>query len=152
VTLADATDRAGPYFRQKHMGRGLAVGDLDDDGRPDLVISHTNERLAVLRNVSADGHHWLGVGLTGRPGRDAVGARLTLEVGGRTLMRVVKGGGSDLSASDRRVLFGLGATTAIGRLTVRWPSGRTDTYDGLPIDRSSYLTEGDPTPRPAAAP
>jgi hypothetical protein len=147
VTFQNVTDRGGPYFHNKHMGRGLALGDLDGDGRTDLVVSHMGAPVALLRNVADEGHHWLGVGLTGNPNRDAVGARLTLEAGGRTLVRVVKGGGSYLSACDQRVLFGLGEGTSTGRLTVRWPSGRTDTYNDLPIDRYWYLAEGDPTPR-----
>jgi hypothetical protein len=152
VAFQNVTDRGGPYFRAKHLGRGLAVGDLDNDGRPDLVVSHLNQPVVVLRNVEDNGSHWLGVGLTGRPGRDAVGAVLTLDVAGRTLVRTVKGGGSYLSASDPRVLFGLGDAQAVGRLSVRWPSGQTTTYDHLPIDRYWYLTEGDPTPHAAAAP
>ena len=143
VAFADATDRGGPYFQKKHMGRGVALGDLDNDGRTDLVISHTNERLAVLRNVSADGHHWLGLGLTGQPCRDAAGAKLTLEVGGRTLLRAVKGGGSYMSASDQRVLFGLGDSTAIGRLTAMHAAARASigAMSGrTPLHRAATLT------------
>ncbi len=149
VTFRNVTDRGGPYFLQKHMGRGVALGDLDNDGRTDLVVSHTNEPVALLRNVVDNGHHWLGVALTGRGNRDIVGARLTLEVDGRQLVRVIKGGGSYLSSGDPRVIFGLGGTKRTGRLTVRWPSGTTDAWENLPIDQYSHLAEGDPTPRPA---
>jgi hypothetical protein len=136
--------RAGEYFRQSHRGRGLAVGDLDNDGRPDLVFSNVNEPVRILRNVSDAGHHWLGVELTGKDRRDVVGARLTLEVGDRKLTRFARGGGSYLSASDRRLLFGLGAADKVGRLTVEWPSGepRVERYDGLAIDRYHRLVQG----------
>src|SRR5207253_668194 len=131
----NVSDRGGPFFQGRYLGRGLAVGDLDNDGRADVVLNHLNGPAVLLRNRLETGHHWLGVELVGHPYRDAVGARLSLEVGGRALVRAVKGGGSYLSAGDRRVVFGLGAERAPGRLTVRWPSGRTQTWDGLGADR-----------------
>src|SRR5262249_45291923 len=99
VRFADVSGSAGPFFRAKHTGRGVALGDLDNDGRTDVVISHLNEPVVLLRNNVDDGHHWLGVELIGQPGRDAVGANLVLEVAGRRLVRAVKGGGSYLSSS-----------------------------------------------------
>jgi enediyne biosynthesis protein E4 len=142
------TDAGGPYFRAEHRGRGLAVGDLDNDGRPDLVVSHQNEPVALLRNVAAPQRHWLGVELAGRDRRDVVGARLTLEVNGRRLVRFAKGGRSYLSACDPRQLFGLGEAGAIDRLTVEWPSGepRTQQWPGLAVDRYWRLVQGDPAP------
>jgi hypothetical protein len=128
------------------------VGDLDNDGRPDLVLNPVNEPAVLLRNRHETGHHWLGVELTGRPYRDAVGARLELEVNGQKLVRVVKGGGSYLSSGDRRVLFGLGPSDKAGRLTVRWPSGKTQTWEGLAVDRYWKLQEGEAQARPARGP
>ena len=96
----------------------------------------------MLQNVLENGHHWLGIELVGNPYRDAVGAKLTLEVGGQKLVRAVKGGGSYLSAGDRRTIFGLGTHQKAGRLTVRWPSGRIQTWDGLTVDRYWRLLEG----------
>jgi len=148
VRFANVADEAGPYFRGKHCGRGLAVGDLDNDGRPDLVVAHQNEPAALLRNVLDNGNHWLGVRLTGRGYRDAVGARLTLKVGGRKLVRTVLGGGSYLSACDSRVLYGLGPSDGPVRLTVRWPSGREHTYEDLASDRYWDLVEDRPPAKP----
>ncbi len=144
VRFANVAAEAGPYFRSKHCGRGLAVGDLDNDGRPDLVVSHQNEPVTVLQNVVDNGHHWLGVRLTGAKYKDAVGAVLTLEAGGQKLTRTVIGGGSYLSASDPRVLFGLGPKPDAGKLTVRWPSGKEQAFDGLTTGRYWDLTEGQP--------
>lgn len=142
VRFADASDRGGPYFAATHQGRGLAVGDLDNDGRPDLVVSHVNEPVTVLRNEAGGGRHWLGVRLVGKGGRDVAGAKAALEAGGRTLTRFVKGGGSYLSSGDRRLVFGLGDAGTVGRLTVTWPWGGEDHWDGLAVDRYWELTAG----------
>jgi hypothetical protein len=142
VRFADVSAQAGPFFQARYLGRGAAFGDLDNDGRTDIVLTPSNETVTLLRNRHETGHHWLGLRLVGRPYRDAVGARLTLEVGGRQLLRAVKGGGSYLSSADRRVLFGLGPEEKIGRLTVRWPSGKTQTWDHLPVDHYWKLEEG----------
>jgi enediyne biosynthesis protein E4 len=137
------TQSGGPYFRTEHRARGVALGDLDNDGKIDLVISHVNEPVTILRNRLENGSHWLGVQLVGKPNADAIGARLTLEVGNRKLVRTVKGGASYLSSSDRRVVFGLGSAANVGKLTVRWPSGQTQTWDGLAVDWHWKLTEGE---------
>ncbi len=144
VRFADVSDSGGPYFRQKHNARGLAVGDLDNDGRPDLVISQLNEPVVLLRNMSGEGCHWLGVELEGRDHRDLVGTRLTLETAGRRLVREVKGGGSYCSSGDRRVLYGLGKDdpTEGWRLTVRWPGGSEQTLERVQADRYLRLREG----------
>ena len=146
VRFDNVSARAGPYFQGRHLGRGAALGDLDNDGRIDIVLNPMNEPAVLLRNRHDSGRPWLGVQLIGRPYRDAVGARLELEVNGRKLVRTVKGGGSYLSSGDRRVLFGLGDAgprDRIGRLTVRWPSGKTQTWEGLAVDRYWKLREGE---------
>ncbi|HVS37677.1 MAG TPA: CRTAC1 family protein, partial [Gemmataceae bacterium] len=149
VRFEDVSDKAGPFFRAPHRGRGLAIGDLDDDGKVDAVVSCVNEPAAVLHNATNNGNHWLGVDLSGRPYRDAVGARLLLDVGGRRLVRAVKGGGSYFSSSDRRVVFGLGGDAQVNALTVRWPSGLEQVWPGdkLTADRYWKLTQGDAEPR-----
>lgn len=140
--FADARNRGGPFFQEDHRGRGLAVGDLDNDGRPDLVFAQVNEPVRILKNVGT-GTHWLGVELAGKGHRDLVGTKLTLEVGGRKQVRFVKGGGSYCSAHDPRKLFGLGDATAVGKLTVDWPSGGgTETFDGLAVDKYHHIEQG----------
>jgi hypothetical protein len=150
----NVSDRGGPYFRGRHVGRGLAVGDLDNDGRPDLVISHVNEPVVLLRNVADPAPHWLGIELAGREHRDVVGARVTLDVEGRRLTRFATGGGSYLSSGDRRLRFGLGTSGRPGRLTVEWPSGepRVQHWDDLAADRYWKLVQGEAAPRPAGTP
>jgi hypothetical protein len=145
--FADATGGGGSYFQGEHSARGLAIGDLDNDGRPDLVISHVNEPVTLLRNESDSGNHWLGVVLNGAEHRDTVGAKLTLEVGGRTITRFAKGGGSYLSSSDRRLLFGLGGAESVGRLTIAWSGGAVQSFVGLAVDRYWQVTAGEPQAR-----
>lgn len=150
----DVSARGGPFFRVKRIGRGAAFGDLDNDGRTDIVVSHTNEPVVLLRNAVDNGHRWLGAVLVGKPNPDAIGAVVSLEVQGEKLVRQVKGGGSYLSSNDHRVLFGLGTAMDVKSLTVRWPSGRTQTWENLAIDRYWKLTEGEPaaTELPRAKP
>lgn len=140
----DWTRNGGPYFRSDHIGRGLAMGDLDNDGWPDLVLSHLNEPAAVLRNMGHSifkQHHWLGLELKTTPPRDLVGGKVVVEVGGRKQTRFLKGGASYLSAHDPRLLFGLGAAERIEKVTVTWPSGKQQTWDGdqLAVDRYHQL-------------
>jgi hypothetical protein len=142
VRFLEVGARGGDYFKTVHQGRGLAVGDLDNDGRPDLVISHLNEPVVLLRNEASPGRHWLGIDLHDRQHRDLVGAKLTLEVGERRLTRFAKGGGSYLSSGDRRHLFGLGAAEQVGKLTVAWPWGSVESWEGLPVDRYWRLVAG----------
>jgi hypothetical protein len=138
------TTQGGTYFRADHIGRGLAIGDLDNRGRPDLVVNHVNDPVAVLRHVGSDKNHWLGLQLVGKANHDVVGARLTLEQDDRRLTRFAKGGGSYLSSGDRRILFGLGQATRAGRLTVEWPSGkpRKQQLEDLAIDHYHRVEQG----------
>jgi hypothetical protein len=136
-----ATSRIGEYGREPHLARGVALGDLDNDGRTDLVISHVNEPVVILRGVGGKGHHWLGVELQGEDHACVVGAKAVLEVGGQRLARFAKGGGSYASSGDRRLLFGLGDETG-GRLTVTWPDGSEQHFDDLAVDRYHRIRQG----------
>jgi hypothetical protein len=144
----DVSARAGPYFQIPAVGRGVAIGDLDNDGWPDLVISHTNTPVVLLRNEAARAQdtpsRWLGVRLIGRDGRDVVGSTVILEGDGRRLTRFARGGGSYLSANDPRLLFGLGRSEKVGRITVKWSWGQTQTWDNLKPNAYWELHEGVP--------
>ncbi len=150
----DVTARGGAYFRATHRGRGLAVGDLDNDGRPDLVISHVGAPVAVLRNVAGEGrrNHWLGLVLARKGHADIAGACVTVEAAGRKLTWFARGGGSYLSASDPRALFGLGAADRIERVIVTWPYGGRQEWAGaeLAVDRYWTLSEGETHAQPFA--
>ncbi len=133
----------GPYFARPAVGRGSAAGDLDNDGRVDLVIVHRDRPAALLRNETPGGH-WLGLRLVGGPksGKTPVGARVTCRAGGRTAARWLTSGTSYLAANDPRPWFGLGAARTVDRLEVRWPSGSVQSWDGLPGDRLLEIREG----------
>jgi hypothetical protein len=142
-----AGGQGGAFFQTPHKGRGAVLADFDNDGRIDLAISHLNEPVALLCNVAdTAGNHWLGVELRGEGGRDVVGARVRVEAGGRSQTRFAKGGGSYLSSSDRRHVFGLGKAGQIDRLEVVWPSGKKETWEGLAVDQYWRLCEGQRTP------
>jgi enediyne biosynthesis protein E4 len=141
------TRQGGSYFETPHNARGSAVGDLDNDGRLDLVVCHLNEPLAVLRNVAlTDDRHWVGFDLVGKSKRCVVGARVTVATAAGTLTRFVKGGGSFASTGDRRLHFGVGPD-AIKQVTVQWPWGESQEFAGLTGDRYWTLTEGEAGPR-----
>jgi hypothetical protein len=132
---------SGPVFEKGYLGRGMAAGDFDDDGAVDVAFVSLNEPPVLLRNAAAAGKSWLGVRLRGTASnRDAIGAKLTLRAGDRTLTRWVTGGGSFLASHDRRVVFGLGAARP-GELEIRWPSGKVQRVNGLAPGRYHEIVE-----------
>jgi enediyne biosynthesis protein E4 len=136
------TSHGGEYFRTLHEGRGVAFGDLNNDGKIDAVISHMNQPVTVLRNVAETDNHWLGLDLARKDHADIVGTKLTLKVGDATLTRFARGGGSYSSTHDARHIFGLGKADKAGTLEVIWPDGKKQTWEGLAIDRYWRLFEG----------
>ncbi|MCI0682926.1 MAG: CRTAC1 family protein [Gemmataceae bacterium] len=141
--FVEVTARGGAIFQQDHLGRGVAIGDLDNDGWPDLVISRMNDPVLVLRNAVKDDapRRWLGIELRSKDRRDVIGARIVLEAGGVAQTRFAKGGGSYLSARDPRHLFGLGDSDGPVKATVTWPSGKEQRLENLAVDRYWRVTE-----------
>jgi hypothetical protein len=137
-----ATAGAGPYFATDHIGRGLAYGDIDDDGDIDLVISHKDGMPAVLRNDSPNSNRWLRLRLVGtRSNRDAVGARIEVVVGGRTMRRLQKSGHGLMSSHDPRLLIGIGPSDVVDRVIIRWPSGTVSELVSPTIGRTVDIVE-----------
>jgi hypothetical protein len=137
-----STRDVGSYFDSNHVGRGVAFGDLDDDGDIDLVVNHKDGSPALLRNDTKTENHWLRLILVGtRSNRDAVGARVEVALPERTLFRQRKGGMSLESAHDPRLLIGLGKETVAQRITVRWPSGEVSEWSRVQADATYEAVE-----------
>jgi hypothetical protein len=140
-SFTDVSAQSGPAFSKSFAARGLAIGDFNNAGAVDVLISNNDGAPVLLRNNIGKGNHWLGVRLIGRKSNpDAVGARITYQVGDFKRNRMKVGGGSFLSSHDPRVVLGIGQRSKIDLLEVKWPqpSGAVERFTDLPIDR--YIT------------
>jgi enediyne biosynthesis protein E4 len=137
----------GTALANVYVGRGLAVGDLFNDGKLDVVINVLDGHPALLRNVSPDHHHWIELKLIGGPKspRDAIGATVYLTADGKKQRGDVFSGGSFASTHDPRVHFGLGDAPAIDLIEVHWPSGMKEKFSVAKVDQIVTLTEGQGT-------
>ena len=141
----NVSQQAGPVFGQRLSARGLAVGDFNNDGSIDALISVNDGAPILLRNNSEPRNHWLGVRLIGtKSNPDAVGASVACQAQDLKLTRVRVGGGSYLSDHDPRMVLGIGGRTKIDWLEVKWPqpSGKTERLMDLPLDRYITIVEG----------
>jgi hypothetical protein len=137
----DVSATAGGGLQVQKAGRGLAVGDLDGDGDPDLVVGNMDDVPTLLENRQRTAHHWIAFRLEKTAGRNrfAIGARVTLEAGGRRQVREVRSGGSYLSQGSLRADFGLGGFAGPVDVEVRLPGGRRWSFKGLAPDRVHTL-------------
>jgi hypothetical protein len=141
----DVSAGAGGDFRKPRVGRGLARADFDNDGLPDLAMSGVGEQVSLFRNRSGTKNGWVSLELAGdgrASNRSAIGAVVTAEWAGKKRSHFVVGGGSYLSASDRRLLLGLGDAAKLDRVTVRWPSGKVQEFRDLPARTRWRLRDG----------
>ncbi len=145
-TFADISARAGPGINMHASSRGLAVGDLWNDGSISAMITNLNAAPSLLVNQVRNSNHWIAIRTVGtKSNRDGIGARISVKAGARTLVDEVRSGSSYNSSSDMRVHFGLGSATKVDSVLVRWPSGLVERFDNLPDDSIQTLKEGSGT-------
>ena len=143
--LKNVSLESGPVFSRPISARGLAIGDFDNDGAVDVLISNNNEAPVLLRNNVGSQNHWLGLKLVGRKANiDAIGARVSYQAGDLKRSRMKVGGGSYLSSHDPRMVLGLGQRAKIDWLEITWPqpSGIKQRFTDLPLDRYIAIHEG----------
>jgi hypothetical protein len=143
ATFTEISATAGPGINTASSARGLAVGDLWNDGQISVVINNMNAKPSLLVNSVRSANHWVAFKTVGtRSNRDGIGAKITVKVGARTLVDEVRSGSSYISQNDLRVHFGLGSAAKLGSVQVRWPSGLVEQFDNLSVDAFHTLTEG----------
>jgi len=140
--FVDVSRQSGSVLQQAWVSRGLAIGDIDNDGRLDAVVTTNDGAVHVLHNETAARNHWILVKLVGhRSNRDAIGAEVMLVTASGPQYATVSTAGSYLSASDKRVHFGLGSESVVQRIEIRWPSGIRQTVKDIPADQVLQIDE-----------
>ena len=143
--LKDISAGSGPLFSRQFSARGLALGDFDNDGAVDVLISVNDGAPLLLRNNGGRQNHWLGLNLIGKKcNPDAIGARVSYQADELKQSRMKVGGGSYLSSHDPRIVVGLGKREKLEWLEVKWPlpGGKTERFANLPVDRYINIVEG----------
>jgi enediyne biosynthesis protein E4 len=151
-TFGDISASAGAAITTAASSRGLAVGDLWNDGRISAVINNMNAAPSLLVNQLKTANHWIAIRAVGtKSNRDGIGARILVKTPNRLLVDEVRSGSSYISSSDMRVHFGLGAATKVEWVEVHWLSGLTERFADLPVDQIQILKEGSGTTAEAEA-
>ena len=140
--FVDVSSKSGAIFQEAWVGRGMAVGDLDNDGRIDAVVTTNDGPAYVLRNETPTANHWLTLSLAGhRSNRDAIGAEIHLTTSAGTQLLTVSTAGSYLSSNDKRAHFGLGKDAVASKIEIHWPSGVVQTLTNVKGDRIMQVDE-----------
>ncbi len=140
--FVDVSAQSGSVFRQAWVSRGMAIGDLDNDGRLDAVVTTNVGPVHILHNETATRNHWILLKLVGHTSnRDAIGAEVTLVTSSGSQYATVSTASSYLSASDKRVHFGLGQEKVAQKIEIRWPSGIRQTLKDVPGDQMLQIDE-----------
>jgi len=140
----NVSSTSGPVFKKDFPARGLAVGDYDNDGDLDVLIINNGAAPLLLRNEGGNCNNWFGLQLVAsRSNPGAVGAIITWEAGGVKHRRLKTAGGSYLSSNDPREVFGIGQSTKIDSVEIKWPSGQVDKLTNLPINKYGKVVEGE---------
>lgn len=147
--FVNASAESGSVFQQPWVARGMAIGDLDNDGRLDAVVTTNDGPVHILHNESSTRNHWLLLKLVGhQSNRDAIGAEVRVVTVSGSQYATVSTAGSYLSSSDKRVHFGLGADSMAQRIEVRWPSGIRQTLENIRADQILPIDEPTPSSKP----
>jgi hypothetical protein len=138
----DVSAESGPAFRIKHVGRGAAVADFDNDGDLDIVIADCGGSALLYRNDGGNRNHWLAIKARGRESnRFGLGSKVRVTAGGVTQYREINPSGSYLSTSDMRLYIGLGKETIVQRLEIEWPLGKKQVLENVPAGQILNLDE-----------
>ena len=139
----DVSASAGPVFNKMFSGRGMALGDFDNDGDADVLTSNNGEPPLLLRNQGGNRNNWIGLQLIATKSNPAaVGATITWQAGALKRTRLKTSGGSYLSSHDPREILGLGRATKIDFVEIRWPSGKIDKLTNVPLNTYVKVIEG----------
>jgi hypothetical protein len=137
------TKEVGGALVIEKSSRGAAFGDYDNDGDIDVLVVNMNDTPTLLRNDTPRTRHWITLRVVdAKSNRDAIGAKVIVEAGGRRQTTSIRGDGSYLSHSDARAHFGLGEATKVNRLEIRWPSGVVQNVGALGVDQFYVVKEG----------
>jgi len=140
--FVDVSGASGDVFHESWVGRGLATGDIWNNGQVDVVVTTNGGPAYLLRNETPTHNHWLDIRLTGhKSNRDGIGAEIKLTTLGGTQLITVSTAGSYLSANDRRAHFGLGSDAVAQTIEIRWPSGTVQTLKNVQGDRVLVVDE-----------
>jgi hypothetical protein len=143
-SFKNVSAQSGAVFSKEFSGRGLCVGDFDNDGDLDVLITNNGGAPVLLRNKGGNRNNWLGLQLIATKSNPAaVGAIITWEANGIKWSRLKTAGGSYLSSHDPREILGIGSATKIDRVRIRWPSGKVDDLSNLPINTYIRVVEGE---------